>query len=152
MKLSDKNAALKSANFNYVSLIAGYGILARLTAEVELGYFINKTQHYTFTDTSYNLKGNGFANGLFSLKYNFFTNKCGDLEYTAGAGFKFPFNSNPQYVSNVELPVDIQPSTNAKGVVFQSFLSKKFPKAKIRLILVNRYEINGKKHGRLQIW
>jgi hypothetical protein len=139
-KLSN-GGLISHADFNYLSLFLGYGIANHLCIETELGYFLNKTQHYNL-EPAYILKGFGLNNGVASLKYNIFQTADKNIEYTAGAGVKFPFNSTPQTVKNVQLPVDIQPSTHAWGTVFHSFLSKKLNKPEGRIVLVNRFEMN----------
>jgi hypothetical protein len=134
-------ALLQSSEFNFISLIMAYGITARLTIESELGYFISKKQHYNLSNDYY-LNGYGLSNGVLSLKYNLYRNKCDDFEYTAGLGIKYPFSNQSLVVDGVQLPIDLQPSTLAYGAVFQSFVSKKMNRIKMRAILINRFEYN----------
>ncbi|MEI8203068.1 MAG: hypothetical protein WCH34_08665 [Bacteroidota bacterium] len=131
--------SLQNAYFNYTGAILAYGITRRLTAEVELGYFINKTQIYrSLPDNP--IIGSGIANSVVSVKYNFFNNLTANIEYTGGVGVKFPSPLDPKYVGGYS--IDIQPSTGAYGFVAHSFLSKKFPEINFRMILVNRFEYN----------
>ncbi len=131
--------SLQNAYFNYTGAILSYGITHRLTAEVELGYFLNKTQIYkSLPDNP--IIGSGIANSVISLKYNLFNNLASNIEYTAGIGMKFPSPLDPKYEGGYS--IDIQPSTGAYGFIAHSFLSKKFPSINFRMILVNRFEYN----------
>jgi hypothetical protein len=133
------------ANFNYIGEIIGYGLFKRLTIEGEFGYFINKTKKDTVMGTQ---ETKGLYNGVISLKYCLLKSK-NDWEITVGSGFKFPFTRTPivgEY--DVPLPEDIQPSTNATGFVAQLYVAKSYPKKKFGVILINRYEINGRNENR----
>lgn len=132
---------VKDAKFNYAGLVLSYGLLNKLTIETELGYFINKSQTYN-VDPLYTNTGYGLNNGVFSLKYNLISKKEKPLEWTIGVGVKFPFIKKYQIVNNVELPRDVQPSTNAFGIVAQSFLYKGIPEKKMKLFFINRFETN----------
>src|SRR5690554_4535715 len=43
-------AAIKNANYNYSGLSLAYGLKPKLSLELDLGYFINKTQNYRYID------------------------------------------------------------------------------------------------------
>jgi hypothetical protein len=77
------------------------------------------------------------------LKYGLWVNPSQNIEMNAGAGFKFPFSLKSQYIDNVRLPRDIQPSTAAFGFTSQLFFSKGFPTISLRLFTLNKYEIYG---------
>lgn len=132
---------VKSGQFNYTGITLGYGMLKKLTIETELGYFINKTQNYN-TQPTITAKGFGLNNAVISIKYNLIKKTEKPFEWTISAGGKIPFTRKFQLADNVELPRDVQPSSNAFGVVAQSFLYKGFPEKKMRLFFINRYEIN----------
>lgn len=132
---------VKSGQFNYTGITLGYGLLKKLTFETELGYFINKTQNYN-TQPTITAKGFGLNNAVISIKYNLIKKAEKPFEWTIGTGGKIPFTRKFQLADNVELPRDVQPSSNAFGVVGQSFLYKGFPEKKMRLFFINRYEIN----------
>jgi hypothetical protein len=139
-KKSDYNF-VKSGQFNYAGITLGYGLLNKITIETELGYFINKTQHYN-TQPTITATGFGLNNAVFTVKYNLIKKTEKPFEWTIGVGGKFPFTRKFQMADNVELPRDVQPSTNAFGIVAQSFLYKGFPEKKLRLFFINRYEMN----------
>jgi len=131
---------LKNSNYNFIGTIFSYGITGKLTADLELGYYINRSEKFN-TDPPYTSKGRGFSNGLASLKYALYQKK--DWELTAGAGFKFPFTRKLLIVDGVQLPLSIQPSTGAFGAAFLFFARKSFPAKGFRLFLIHRTEING---------
>jgi len=135
-------AILKNSSFNYAGITIGYGLSKRFSAEYEMGYFISKIQRYDL-NPEYVLKGYGLSNGSISLKYGIFVKPEKNIEITTGAGVKFPFAVESQYVNNVLLPRDIQPSTGAFGVTTQIFLNKGFPLYSLRIFSLNKFEING---------
>ncbi len=140
---SDNNP-LQSANYNFAGITIGYGITKRLTAEADFGYFFNKTQLYLDNNIFYGMKQTGFgmSNGGFNLKYGLFIEPVKQIELTAGAGFRYPFTTNPQMVDGVQLNRDIQPSTNAFSFNGMVFFSKGFPEISLRLFTINRYDYN----------
>ncbi|MFA4852498.1 MAG: hypothetical protein WC599_08270 [Bacteroidales bacterium] len=135
-------AFVKNSSFDYVGLSVGYGLTKKITAEYEMGYFISKIQRYNLTP-EYLLKGYGLSNGSILLKYGLLVKPAKNIEITAGTGIKFPFTMEPQYVNNVKLPRDIQPSTGAFGFTSQLFFNKGFPSITLRVFSLNKYEING---------
>lgn len=141
-KGSDKSGFqfVDNASYNFLGTILTYGLLNKLNIEAELGYFFNKTQKYNLNNVDYSLKGSGLNDGVFSLKYNFYKSTTRELEFTGALGAKIPLRQNPQNVNNVELPIDVQPSSMAFGIVAQAFLYKGFISKGLHLFLLNRYE------------
>lgn len=140
---SDNNP-LQSANYNFSGITLGYGITRRLTVEADFGYFFNKTQVYLDNVVFHGMKQSGFgmSNGGFNVKYGIFMNPVKQIELTAGAGFRYPFSTDPQMVDHVQLNRDIQPSTNAFSLNGIVFFSIGFPEITLRLFTVNRYDYN----------
>ncbi len=134
-------AGVDEAWFNYAGAVLSYGISSKLNLETELGYFINKSQHYDLTP-DFTKTGKGLSNGVVSIKTPLYKNLGRELELTAGLGVKFPFNRDPQVIDGLELPMDIQPSTMATGIVAQTFLYKGYIKSGWHLFFINRYEQN----------
>jgi len=132
---------IQRAYYNYISAIIGYGITSKLTLETEIGYFINKTQIYN-THPVYTLTGKGFSNIIASAKYNVFADYLKRMHYTVAIGVKAPFSQNFQVVNNVELPVELQPTIGAFGVVFQSAFVKENSLKGLRYFITNRVETN----------
>lgn len=128
------------ASYNYLGTILTYGLMNRLSIEAELGYYFNRSQNYNINASTYSLQGFGLRDGVFTLKYNLYKNAGKELEFTGGLGAKIPFRKNPQDANNVELPIDVQPSDMAFGVVAQTFLYKGFIVNGLHFFLLNRYE------------
>lgn len=128
------------ANYEYVGTLISYGLLKKLTIDLEAGYFLKKRQETDY----FTHETHGFTNGVLNVKYaalKTFSN----WEITVGAGYKFPFNTKT-FVDewDTPLPPDIQPSTRARGFVGQTFISKNIPSFSFKAVWLNRYEINGR--------
>jgi len=138
------NNPFQSANYNFAGITIGYGLTRRLTAEIDFGYFFNKTQVFLNNNVFHGNKQTGFglSNGGLNLKYGLFIKPVKQIELTAGAGFRYPFTTNPQMVDHVQLNRDIQPSTNAFSVNGMLFFSLGFPAITLRLFTINRYDYN----------
>ena len=134
---------IRNANYNYAGTILGYGVANRITLETELGYFINKTQNYN-TDPQYSLKGSGVSTGVLSVKYSLFKDDEKRLFVSSGLGAKIPFSTKPLYRDGVELPVEVQPTLGAFGVVIQGFIVKEKPITGTRYFLTGRMEVNSR--------
>ncbi len=131
---------LKYSYYNFAGTLWSYGITNRLTADLQLGYYINRTEIFN-TDPVYTQKGWGFSNGVASLKYAF--TKKGTFELTGGLGLKFPFTQQQLTIDGVQLPQTAQPSTGAFGAVIQVFMQKAYLEKGLRFFLIHRTEING---------
>jgi hypothetical protein len=129
----------EDARYNYVGAIVGYGIIPRITMELETGYFINKTMH---DKLGYTLTGRGLSNGVISAKFGLIQNNDIRLFHSLSGGLKFPFTTKAKTADGTVLDKDLQPSTRAFGAVFQSFLVKESSFTGYRFFLVNRVEIN----------
>ncbi|HNY43993.1 MAG TPA: hypothetical protein PKH15_04820 [Bacteroidales bacterium] len=136
----DFPAAIKNANYNYTGMSLAYGLKPKLSLELDLGYFINKTQNYRYID--YQLKGYGLSNIGLTAKYNIYKNPVKMLEITVGGGLKAPFRLEPQVVNGVRLDVDVQPSTGNFGFNLQALFVKEFENISTRLIVLSRYDNN----------
>jgi hypothetical protein len=121
---SGPGTPLKSSNYHYVGATVSYGIINNFTIELESGYFLSKMQEREINGERIKSVGYGLSNLIISAKYNVLNLIEEDFEITVGLGPKLPFTREPQYVENVKLPDDIQPSTNAFGAVIQLFMRK----------------------------
>jgi hypothetical protein len=130
-------------NYNYAGSIIGYGMADRVTLEAELGYFINKTQVYNI-DPEYSLRGGGLSNALLSIKYGLLKDDEKRFFISSSIGAKIPFSTKPQSRDGVELPVEVQPTIGAFGMVFQGFMVKEKPITGTRYFLTSRLEINSR--------
>ena len=134
---------IKNMSYNYTSLILGYGLTKRLTLEHEAGYYINKVQHFNDTTQDRLAKqGYGFSNGVISVKYGAWIKPIKETEITIGFGMKYPFTRKALESNYVRLPLEVQPSSRAYGIVGQLFLKKGYSNLGLNLLLLNRIEHN----------
>jgi hypothetical protein len=128
------------SGYDFIGEVLSYGILRKLTAEAELGYYLTK---YQDSDVLNEFRTHGFSNATLSLKYALFKS-VKDMELTLGAGAKLPV-SRKVFVDEygVPYPQEIQPSTGAFGFVGQLYFFKGFRQKKWRLVVHGRYELNG---------
>lgn len=136
-----QDGAIKNARYNYVGSIIAYGITNRLTAEAELGYFIDKTKYYRVPE-GYTLRGRGLNNALLSGKYQLYYDPVKKWEYSLALGVKLPFSLDGRRIDDVRLPYDLQPSTSTFGAVLQSYLIHQKSFTGMRYFLYNRIEWN----------
>lgn len=137
-KYNGDKGILKSANYNYIGLLTGYGVNEKWTLEAEAGYYLNKTQNYNFDDFS--LTAKGLSNAVISSKHKIFYNSDKRIELSISGGINIPFYKNFIEKDGVVLPVDIQPSTGSNGLVFQTFLIKENSFKGVRFFYSNRIE------------
>ncbi len=135
-----ENVQLSYSRYNFAGIAFAYGITKRLTAEIDAGYYFDKTQQFQHID--YQARGYGLSNGNLTFKYGAYINPVQQIEFTVGAGFRFPFTTNPQVIDGVQLNRDVQPSTNAFGTSAMLFFNKGFPAITLRLFSINRYDVN----------
>ncbi len=134
---------IKSASYNYIGNIIGYGLSNKITLETELGYYINKTQNYNL-DPEYTLRGSGFSSALLSAKYGLIKNDNKRFFISSSLGARIPFSTKPISRDGVELPVEMQPTIGAFGMVIQMFMVKEKPLTGSRYFLTSRLELNSK--------
>jgi hypothetical protein len=140
-KPSEMKSLLKKSYFNFAGITISYGITKRLTADADIGYFINKTQVWDVAEDNI-ARGYGLSNGSITIKYGAYIKPQKQMELTVGLGFKFPFSGKPLYVNHTRLVIDLQPSSNAFGLSGHLIFSKDFPEITMRLMSVNKYEYN----------
>jgi hypothetical protein len=129
-----------TAGYYYFGSVLAYGITPRLTAETELGLFLDKRKT---NEGQRPEQTSGLANGVFSIKYGVWKDAVREWEFTAGAGIRFPF-SKKLALDDYDYPLsmDVQSSTGAFGFIGQLFLYKGFLSRGWRLFLLNRFEKN----------
>ena len=135
------NVDLANSSYNFAGIAVAYGITKRLTIETDAGYYFDKTQNHNNPLVPQS-KGYGMSNGSVTLKYGAFIKPASQVEITAGAGFRYPFTLNPQYIDGHQVSRDLQPSTNAFGASAMLFLNKGFPSITLRIFSINRYDYN----------
>jgi hypothetical protein len=132
---------IRKAYYNYLSTIVGYGITNKLTAELETGYFFNKTQIYDLVP-EYRLSGMGLSNFVLTGKHSLFSEPVKRIYLTGAAGIKIPSSRNPQLVNNVEIPVEVQPTIGACGFVANLTFVKENSESGMRYFIISRMESN----------
>jgi len=132
---------IRNANYNYIGSIIGYGLLNKLTLEADLGYFINKTYKYNL-DPPYTLSGSGLSSAVVSAKYGLVNSNENRLFLSSSIGAKIPFSTKPVTRDGVELPIELQPTIGALGLVLQVFMVKEKPLTGSRYFATCRVDIN----------
>ena len=130
---------ISKAYYNYLSLLAGYGLSNRITLESEAGFFFNKSQIYN-VDPPSTLTGRGFSNISLTGKFNLYRNNVKRSYYSAGIGIKMPTSRKSRTANNVELPVELQPTLGSFGFIVNSSWVKEFSETGIRIFITNRME------------
>ncbi len=129
-------------DFQYSGISLAYGITDRMTIEAELGYYFSKSQKFKLIDNT--LSSSGLSNGGVSVKYNILNEAEHFFDLTLGGGVKIPFSQDPIEQDGVVLPVDLQTSTRAFGLLFHGFVKKHISWLDANAIMINRTEINFK--------
>jgi hypothetical protein len=132
---------INKAYYNYLSTIIGYGLTNKLTLEIETGYFINKTQDYNLIP-AYSLTGRGLSNAVFIAKQSFLNDHSKRFYITGSAGAKIPFSQELQQSDHVILPVEVQPTIGAYGLVFSTTAVKEDSGTGMRYFLTSRAELS----------
>jgi hypothetical protein len=133
------------AGYDYLGLVISYGIIKRLAAEVELGYYFDKYQN---SEVLGKLVTEGFNNAVISAKYALLN--LNGFEITLSSGVKIPL-SEKQFTDSygIPLPQEIHPSSRAFGFVGQIYFSRAFSH-KWKSVLTGRYETNGQNKDKYQ--
>ncbi len=134
---------IKSASYSYGGIVAAYGVTNSITLETELGYYFNKTQVYNM-EPAYTLSGNGFSSAVVSARAGLVKDNARRFFISSSMGAKIPFATRPQSCDGVELPLDLQTTTGATGLVWQAFVVKEQPVSGTRWFLTERIEVNAR--------
>lgn len=132
---------IDNGNYNYLGSVVAYGLLKRLTLELDIGYMFNKTQNYVPGITPKTLIGRGLTDVNFSTRFNLYRNLVSDWEVSSGLGIKIPLGKFEQTYQDAILPPDLQPTTGSFDFFHTLFLYKGFVKKHVRLFLINRIEL-----------
>ena len=138
---TNENVDLANSSYNFAGIAIAYGLTKRLTIETDAGYYFDKTQNH-LNPLVPQTKGYGMSNGSVTLKYGALIKPASQVEVTAGAGFRYPFTTHPQYIDGTQVSRDLQPSTNAFGASAMLFLNKGFPSITLRIFSISRYDYN----------
>lgn len=139
-KYTGNKRILKSANYNYSQLFFAYGISEKWNLETDFGYFLNKTQRYILQNAE--MSGHGLSNLNLYLKRQIYFNPDSRFEIATSLGGKAPLSNKPKEQGGVVLPIDLQPSTQSFGVVWQNYFVKENSFTAWRFFLHTRIEHN----------
>lgn len=134
------------ARYDYIGALVAIGLTSKITFESEIGYFPFKTVYYSKTYPNlpyYDINGYGLSNWLPSLKVLIYGNLDKRFFISASMGAKIPFSREFMMKDNVELPIDVQPTTGAYGWAAQFYIMKENSFKANRFFAITRYEQNG---------
>jgi hypothetical protein len=129
------------SGYDFTGLALSYSVTNRLTIEHENGYYLKKEVRYLNQEIdALVVNGYGLSNGLLGFRYLIFGGKPGATNISAGGGVKYPYSTEMFTYENVELPIELQPSTRAWGVMAQVFVTKDI--SRFKLNISHRSEFN----------
>lgn len=130
------------SNYDFAGLALSYALTNRLTLEHETGYYLKKEIRFINPELDALVKyGYGLSNGILSFRYQLAGGKPGLTRISAGAGVKYPYSTKLFSIENVDLPIELQPSTGAFGLMGQVFFTRDVLK-NYKLTLGHRSEFN----------
>jgi len=113
------------SGYDFAGLSLSYSLTNRLTIEHETGYYLRKEIRYVNPEIDALAKqGYGMSNGILSARYQLTGGKPGSARISAGGGVKYPYSTKMFSLENVDLPVELQPSTSGWGILGQVFISR----------------------------
>ncbi len=130
---------IDKAYFNYLNLQLIYGITSRLSAQTDLGYFINKTENYSKEGWT-SSRGYGLGDLTLTLKYLAYRNSTKRISLIPSLGVKFPIGVFDQEVDNVKLPITVQPSSGSYKYLANIYFNKGFKNPKWNLGFFGSFE------------
>lgn len=113
---------ITGAGYDFLSLGIGYGITARLTAQVQIGYYIDKYEHYK-SDLFPDVSANGFGDLSLSLNYAVYRNVRKGISVNPYIIVKFPVGKFDYENDGVKLPISMQPSSGSYKYTIGAFAS-----------------------------
>ena len=97
--------------YDFSNIMLSYGISKRISAEAELGYFLDKAQELTIGDKDVKIKANGLGDLKLGVRYKLFTDSKNMLAISLGA--RFPIGAFEEEQDGVTIPISLQPSSGA---------------------------------------
>lgn len=110
------------AGYDFMSLGIGYGITSRLTAQLQLGYYIDKYEHYE-SDLFPDVSANGIGDLSVSLNYAVYRNVRRGITVNPYVIVKFPIGKFDCESDGVKLPISMQPSSGSYKYTVGAFAS-----------------------------
>ncbi len=124
-------------SFNYLGLLAIYGLSDRINLEAETGYFSSKVSNFYQEYSSDN-----FSHIALTAKYNLFDDTFTD-EWLVGFGIKFPLNNQKIDTSGIEDPKFLKPANSSMGLIISSIYNLPI-NSKTNILFNAKYDINFK--------
>ncbi len=131
---------ISKSYYDFIGINLSYGLLRRLTTDIEAGYFLKKFQQFTFGSQ---LQAKGISDMTVLAKYNVYKDTAREYEIVVGAGAKIPTGQNNQWVNGVKLPTSLQSGTGSYSFVSSFFIYKGFVAKHLRFFLAGRFQANG---------
>jgi len=133
---------LNKGYYNFIGILASYGVTNNFTLTLESGYYITKTQDYNLDVSDNILEGFGLTELTILPKYSILNAIDNYFDLSFGLGIKIPFTREQQLSNNVVLPIDVQPSSNALGFISDLYLNYPLNYNDLQLMLFNRIDMN----------
>lgn len=113
---------IKGTGYDFMSLGLGYGITSRLTAQVQMGYYLDKYQHYR-SDLFPDVSSRGFGDLSLSLNYAVYRNLRRGISINPYVIVKIPIGKFDSETDGVKLPIAMQPSSGSYKYSIGAFVS-----------------------------
>jgi copper chaperone CopZ len=130
---------IKESSFNFSALSFSYCLTDILKLSADIGYFIDKSQ--TFAG-GYNRLAEGIADASFGLTYRTFASKDNLFDITQTARISVPIGDFEQVYDNIQLPIDLQPSSGSYRYNLGISFAKRFEESKFSIISINSIEMS----------
>ena len=126
-KPSDYNYKEVQLDFNLLSV--NYGLTDKIKLSTELGYFLAKKEVLTQFDKE--RKAFGIGDAIVGIQYHAYSNKKKLLNIAPIFKLTIPVGEFDQIVNNIELPIDLQPSSgsykfNPSVLITKNFVGSKY--------------------------
>jgi len=125
--------------FNYLNLQLIYGLTPRISIQTDIGYFTNRTEQYKKEDWE-SITGYGIGDAGLTVRYLAYKSFTRKLSIIPSLGVKFPVGIFDQEVSNVKLPITVQPSSGSFKYLLNLYISKTFKNPKYNLVFFGSAE------------
>ncbi|MCX6153445.1 MAG: hypothetical protein NT007_04715 [Candidatus Kapabacteria bacterium] len=136
-------------NFNFSSLALSYGISEKLKLTFDIGFFINKSQHFKQniisgdTIPDFTKKAQGIADGSIGLVFQTYRSEDKLFNFMQSLRITLPLGAfNQEDANGNVLPIDLQPSSGNYKVNLGFIFSKKFENSDFSIMSANNIEFS----------
>ena len=123
---SDKQflpSVIQKSYFNFSSMALTYGLTNKIRLSADIGYFENKSQMFT---NGYTRFAQGFADATLGITYNTYSSDDKLFDVLQTAKVTLPVGVFNQMYDDIQLQIDLQPSSGNYKYNLGFTLSKKF--------------------------